>query len=293
MNAVGALLDPPPATLRHAMVARVATEALLAEVAAWPKPGLVSDRDSGSHADMDARMLRASARTLTPYFEELADAGSRDCDMPVLRRIGMRAEVAMLATTGGINTHRGAIFGLGLICAAAGLRDAGRKRQQVPLGALVRDRWGKQILASAAPATAPSHGARARQRFGAGGASTEAARGYPHVHDVALPAVQAARAAQAGEQAAHVQGCFALIAVLEDTNLLHRGGRKGLAFARAEARGFLAAGGVLAPGWEQRALLAHEAFVARRLSPGGSADLLAIAIMLDRLEATRPVTGGS
>src|SRR5262249_58196308 len=86
----------------------------------WPKPGLVSHVDSGSHTDMDAAMLQASAETLRPFFAELARAGQDGADMGRLRTIGLRAETAMLAVTGGVNTHRGAIFGLGLLCAAAG-----------------------------------------------------------------------------------------------------------------------------------------------------------------------------
>ena len=281
MTQVAAVLERGPVATDAASIARVATEALLAEVATWPKPGLVSDRDTGSHADMDAALLRASARTLTAWFAELADAGCLDCEMADLRVIGLRAEAAMLAVTGGVNTHRGAIFGLGLLCAAAGLRQPSSDLRS--LGEVVRDRWGAQI-AHDDEATAGSHGAQARRRFGAGGARIEAARGFPHVYRLALPALRAAAAAGAHATAARVQACFALIAELEDTNLLHRGGRAGLDFARLEARRFLAEGGIAAPDWQQRAARVHEAFVSRRLSPGGSADLLAMAIMLDRLE---------
>jgi hypothetical protein len=102
------------------LIAEHAVLALLHELAAWPKAGLVSHVDSGSHADMDAAMLQASAEALRPFFAELARAGQDEADMGRLRTIGLRAEAAMLAVTGGVNTHRGAIFGLGLLCAAAG-----------------------------------------------------------------------------------------------------------------------------------------------------------------------------
>ena len=102
------------------LIADQAVLALLHELAAWPKPGLVSHVDSGSHTDMDAAMLQASAETLRRFFAELARTGQDGADMGRLRTIGLRAEAAMLAVTGGINTHRGAIFGLGLLCAAAG-----------------------------------------------------------------------------------------------------------------------------------------------------------------------------
>lgn len=161
-------------------IAGAATRALLLELSTWPKPGLVSDRDNGSHDDMDAAMLRASALTLTPFFAELARAGQGTrqgtspgtgqdaCGMNVLREIGLRAEAAMLRATDGVNTHRGAIFGLGLLCAAAG-------SQPAALGDHVRRRWGREI--SEAPVPAHSHGASALRRFGAGG--RRRATGWP------------------------------------------------------------------------------------------------------------------
>jgi len=102
------------------LIAGQAFRALIRELATWPKPGLVSHVDTGSHHDMDAAMLRRSVEALRPFLAELALAGSERADMSRLREIGLRAEAAMLTATGGVNTHRGAIFGLGLLCAAAG-----------------------------------------------------------------------------------------------------------------------------------------------------------------------------
>ncbi|MFJ5488730.1 triphosphoribosyl-dephospho-CoA synthase, partial [Hansschlegelia beijingensis] len=97
-----------------------------------------------------------------------------------------------------------------------------------------------------------------------------------------------ARTVRPGDpEAARVEACFALIAVLEDTNLLHRGGSEGLHFAREAARRFLAEGGVVGPGWRERARAVHDSFVASRLSPGGSADLLAMTLFVDLQERTR------
>jgi triphosphoribosyl-dephospho-CoA synthase len=114
----------PAKRLQRGVIAElIADQAVLAplhELAAWPKPGLVSYVDSGSHTDMDAAMLQASAEALRPFFAELARAGQDGADMARLRAIGLRAEAAMLAATGGVNRYRGAIFGLGLLCAAAG-----------------------------------------------------------------------------------------------------------------------------------------------------------------------------
>ena len=91
------------------LIANQAVQALLHELATWPKPGLVSHVDSGSHTDMDAAMMQASAESLRPFFRELAEAGADGADMSRLRTIGLRAEAAMLAVTGGVNTHRGAV----------------------------------------------------------------------------------------------------------------------------------------------------------------------------------------
>ena len=131
------------------LVADQAVLALLHELAAWPKPGLVSYVDSGSHTDMDAAMLQASAEALRPFFAELARAGQDGADMARLRAIGLRAEAAMLAATGGVNTHRGAIFGLGLLCAAAGtvaeISTDGAAVAPVRLGNIVVRRWATDI----------------------------------------------------------------------------------------------------------------------------------------------------
>ncbi len=267
-----------------AAIATRAVRCLLLELDTWPKPGLVSPVDAGSHRDMDARTFRRSAAVIAPFFAALAEAGARGCEMGRLRGIGRDAETAMLDATEGVNTHRGAIFGLGLLCAAAGARAGGHADPRLTLGAVVAELWGEAIAGG--PVRPRSHGQLARSRHGAGGARLEAARGFPSIYGVAIPAFRRGeeRAPQDPE-AARVQACFALIAILEDTNLLHRGGREGLRFARGAAAAFLDAGGVGRPGWRTAAEAVHRAFVDRGLSPGGSADLLAMALFVDRTEA--------
>ena len=113
----------------------------------------------------------------------------------------------------------------------------------------------------------------------------EAAQGFPNLYQVGLPALRrAALAAPNDDEAQRVEACFALIASVEDTNLLHRGGVDGLRFAHDAARRFIDAGGISAPGWRTRAQSIHDSFVARRLSPGGSADLLAMTLFVDAHE---------
>ena len=259
-------------------IAGLAEAALFDELMTWPKPGLVSHVDSGSHRDMDAETFRRSVSAIAPFLECLAAAGADDADMAALRRIGVDAEAAMLTATGGVNTHRGAIFALGLLCAAAGVLD-GRGTAE-DLTALVRHRWSLDILDDLPGRV--SHGAQVMRRFGVGGARGEAARGFPSAIDIGLPALRLGRALSPSEpDAARVQCFFALLARIEDTNLLHRGGADGLVFARTAASRFLADGGVGRKGWRGPAASIHRAFVKRRLSPGGSADLLAVSLFLD------------
>ena len=267
-------------------IAERAHLALLLELQTWPKPGLVSHRDSGAHLDMDAQLFTRSAAAILPFFSELADAGGAGASMARLREIGLAAEAAMMAKTGGVNTHRGAIFGLGLLTAAAGRRATLGMDAKCRLGETVRLCWGRAILQG--PRSTLSHGAIARQRFGAGGAQSEAAQGFPAIYSIALPALRHGRMlSQGNEHAARVQACFALIASLNDTNLLHRGGFEGLAYAQRAAREFLESGGVGEKGWIHRAAAIHQAFIDRRLSAGGSADVLAMSLFVEPFEKGR------
>ncbi len=265
-------------------IATTAKASLLAELYTWPKPGLVSHIDSGSHVDMNARSFEASADAIAPFFAELATAGAGNADMPVLRKIGLRAENAMLAATGGANTHRGAIFGLGLLCAAAGTHPP--QASAATIACTVRMRWGRAILRGPIPLR--SHGTEAWRRFGAGGARAQAAAGFPQVLEIALPALRLARSlAPSDPEAWRVQAFFALLATVEDTNLLFRGGAEGLCFARQAAGNFVAKGGIAQPLWRDHAATVHRDLVARRLSPGGCADLLAMGLFLDAIETTQ------
>ncbi|TXN23108.1 triphosphoribosyl-dephospho-CoA synthase MdcB [Methylobacterium sp. WL9] len=279
---------PTPTPCGQKRIARLAVDALRLELDTYPKPGLVSRVDSGSHADMDASTFEASAAALEPYFEELARAGAEDRGMDALRRIGLDAESAMRTATAGINTHRGAIFGLGLLVAAAGALDDGGS----PLGpgvlcAHVRARYATDILGG--PALLHMPGARVRQRYRIGGAPAEAAAGFPTLYRVGLPALRRGRVAQPDNpEAARVEACLALIAQLQDTNLLHRGGEAGYRFAREAAAGFAARGGISCDDWLKEAVRLHHAFVARNLSPGGAADLLAMTLFVDAVEEVGP-----
>lgn len=263
-------------------IGRLAAQSLMQEVDTWPKPGLVSHRDNGAHRDMDAGMLRRSAHVLEPWFVALAHAGAQGAGMGRLRVLGIEAEAAMRAETGGVNTHKGAIFGMGLLAAAAGWRTRGAT--PLTLGALVAARWGTAILSG--PVELHSHGSLVARRYKAGGARREAAEGMPSIYSVGLPALHLARTiARNDEEAVRVHLCMALIAHAEDSNLLYRGGPEGLAFAQGQARHFLAQGGIGCPHWRERAASIHQRFIDRNLSPGGCADLLAMTLFVDGLGA--------
>lgn len=257
-----------------------AVRALQEEVVTYPKPGLVSLVDSGSHADMHATTFVRSTLALRHYFLAMAEAGAQDASFTRLRTLGMAAEARMLRATGGVNTHRGAIFNLGLLAAAAGWR--ARFLQQETLGAIVAARWGDALLNHRRNAT--SHGSRVTAQHGVGGALAEAVAGFPAVYDIGLPAYRSALQAGLSANQARVQAFFSLMTQLDDTNLLHRGGRAGLRFAQEQSGNFLATGGTHAPDWRARAVAIHQAFCQRNLSPGGSADLLAASLFVHRLE---------
>jgi len=277
----------PPLTAVARAIGRAATLALYDELALSPKPGLVTLDDSGSHDDMDARTFLRSLLALRGYFPRIAALGAAGAPFAALEACGIAAEARMRAATGGVNTHRGAIFTLGLLCAAAGACAAAGER---PGGGRVRsallNRWGDALAARAArPSLLP--GGQAAQRYGLRSASAEAALGFPVLFQTAVPALRHALQRGASPRAAQLDALFHVIAVLDDANLAHRGGLDGLHFAQQQARAYLAAGG--SSRCDARANAHAEAigraFVARRLSPGGAADMLAAACCLQRLDA--------
>ncbi|WP_406349774.1 triphosphoribosyl-dephospho-CoA synthase [Streptomyces sp. NBC_00658] len=256
----------------------LARRALHDEAMLTPKPGLVDGRDGGSHHDMDLSLLLASADALAAPIAACARAAQH---LPLGRAlrteigaVGRAGEQRMLDATGGVNTHRGALWALGLL--AAGLAATGT------LGAA--SGFAARLAAiddPAAPSRTASHGARVRLRYGATGAMGEARQGFPHITRVALPMLWAARAAGQGEHTARTDALLASMAALEDTCLLHRAGPEGLRAVRQGARAVLRAGGSGTP--RGRALLEDldQICRSRKLSPGGSGDVLAAALFLD------------
>lgn len=262
---------------------RICLDALTHEAMAWPKPGLVTPVDAGSHRDMHIGTFLASIDALQGSFAALALAGARGQSFAVLQAIGIEAEGRMLCATGGANTHRGAIFNLGLLVAAAARRQADSELADLDCGAIVARIWGAEIAAGRKKSPA-SHGNSVFKKFTIGGARAEAAAGFPAVYNIGLPALRRLVNAGHDRETVQVGTLLVLMEHLPDTNLLWRDGESGLEFVRASAAAFNRAGGVDAPGWREQLLDMHRAFVGRNLSPGGSADLLAASWAVLQLE---------
>lgn len=265
-------------------LAAMAVQALVDEAMLTPKPGLVDMRGSGAHHDLSWLLMCRSAHALQPAFLRMARAGAGMLDAADLRRrigtIGREAEAAMMAASGGVNTHRGAIWALGLLVTAAARPGAGTDAAAIAAaaGALAR------IDDPDAPARTGNKGELACAAHGVGGARGQARAGFPAVVQAALPMLRLSRDRGDGEPQARVNALLAVMSTLDDTCLLARGGRKALAATQAGVRRVLACGGIGSP-QGRVALRALEARMRRlHVSPGGAADLLAAALLLDRIE---------
>jgi len=269
--------------------ARIAIGCLHTELTLYPKPGLVSLHDNGSHTDMTALTFLHSMFALRHYFIRICQAGIDNAPFARLRELGIEAEARMLRATGGINTHRGAIFSLGLLCAAIGRT---RAQRVVPspeaLRATLLIHWGDDLGAHTRAAGENSNGLRAAAVHAASGAREEGALGLPSLFEIGLPAMRAALAAGRSMYHARIDAFFSLMAHISDTNVLHRGGADGALTVKASARRFIALGATSHPQWQAFALDCHRRFVAQKLSPGGAADLLAATCLVHAVS-----TGGA
>ena len=272
--------DPAPAP----WLASLARQALIAEAELTPKPGLVDRRGNGAHSDLSLTVMRRSAAAIEPYFREMASisAGVRPTQeiREQLAAIGRNAERAMLKATCGSNSHKGAIWVLGLLLSAAAMQDD-ENRTAAEIAATAR------AIASFEDRAAPrlvSHGDLVSKRFGASGARGEALHGFPHVLDIGLPALRLSRTSGATEQVARLDCLLSIIARLDDTCLLYRGGADALRTAKESALAVESAGGVGTRIGKQQLTLLDRHLLNLRVSPGGSADLLAATLFLDAIE---------
>lgn len=269
-------------------IARIARESLLAEVYTTPKPGLVDRRNNGSHTDMTVATFEKSAHALTPYFRHCVELGHQTANaspsetFQQLRTSGMQAEQTMYRATDGINTHKGAIFSFGVLCGALG-RLWRAERPTVDLAALLSEcaAMTREAVHRDFEATnTTTAGGRLYRELGLVGIRGEVASGFPSVRAIGLPLYSRARARGLDHNDAGVLTLLHLIAAVQDTNLYHRGGAEGAAFAKESAKALLARTEL--PSSEDIDRL-DDAFIARRLSPGGCADLLAVTYFLSRI----------
>lgn len=281
----------------------LAVRALLEEARLSPKPGLVTARSMGAHADMAFDTLVRSAHALRPCFEACARAGAeaglaQDTGrlFETLRWIGQRGEVAMFQATQGINTHKGALFCLGLLTASTAFLLAGREATESPGDAachvaagLCRGLVGRDLAAP--PSHSPTAGARLYQAYGVRGARGEAEDAYPVLRAQVLPALRAAAGSGiAAVRRARIHALLASMATLEDSCLLWRGGFQGLRKVQGRAKAVIEAGGAATPGGRRLLQGMDQDLVREGLSPGGSADMLSAGIFLVHLEASLAAT---
>jgi holo-ACP synthase/triphosphoribosyl-dephospho-CoA synthase len=265
-------------------IGNLAIQSLLDEVCTTPKPGLVDRRNSGSHLDMDISTFTASAAALSSYYWicgriGMESAGESPAEtFRLLRQAGLEAERAMYAATSGVNTHKGAIFTLGLLCGAAG-------RLWKPHG-----RWkAEEICREVAKMTREAMEADFRKggdtvghrlfaENGIRGIRGQAAAGLPAVAELGLPTYRNALERFADKKAAGVHTLLTLIANVEDTNMIHRGGLAGAKAGAERCAELLETDYSLS---DVEAL--DDWFIAQNLSPGGCADLLAAVYFLHAL----------
>jgi len=266
-------------------IGQLATESLLKEVYTTPKPGLVDRRNCGSHKDMEIKTFENSAYSLAYYFTECFKTGyisankKPEVTLSKLRQLGKNAEKTMYDATNGINTHKGAIFSLGILCGSCGklwspiapnfnVNEIVLTASKIYANAMIDD--FDRIKDTTA-------GGRQYIETGIKGIRGEVASAFSSVINSSLPAYSDALENGMSSNHAGAIALLHLISTVEDTNLYHRGGYEGAAFAKSNARKLLQNNNY--PPLEQIEKLDDE-FIIRNLSPGGCADLLAVTYFL-------------
>ena len=275
------------------LVCDLAIEALHREVLLTPKPGLVDRRNSGAHRDMTLDTFMASGAAIRVWFPLFFETGVKTASRPLaevlpkLRADGLACEKAMLVATQGVNTHKGAIFSFGLLIAATGRRlSLGHALEPEAIcsdvGSMTADLIDRELKRANASRTA---GETLFRRHGLTGARGEAASGFATVRVHALPVFVSTWLRTGDERRALSAALLALLAHNRDTNLVARGGMDGLAYVQASAKKLIDRGGAEAPDFHDAMTRFDDDLIARNLSPGGSADLLAVTWFLARLPA--------
>ena len=257
----------PKSTVPY-LVADLAERALRLELDTTPKPGLVDRQDNGAHKDMDYALMSKSISALRPYLTRLAVESAKDIDPAKIKEIGIEAEKAMLKATGGVNTHKGALFCIGLSVAAASyLASTTGSVEAYSFKELV------SRAASEIPSARGTHGAEAKRSFKAVGALENARAAYPELFTDWLPYYRSLE----GDPFRCHKTLLHIMTTLDDTNILHRRGAEGLAHAEAEAARLL-------EDFSESGLSSlNKDFIRENISPGGSADMLSLTIFIESI----------
>ena len=259
----------PPTTIPY-LLAHLACNALQQELDTTPKPGLVDQHDSGAHADMDYRLMQRSIHALRPYFVKLAQTSLQgNTDYATISAIGIEAERAMLAATHGVNTHRGALFSMGLAVVQGSKMTKCQSNKASDLQA------GIIRLANQFPDTRDTHGSRAVSQYHAKGALAMAREGYEQLFTDWLPLLRNLK--DQGDPYAHHKTLLRIMSQIDDTNILHRRGAEVAQQVKTEAARLLAD---FSP--EQLETM-NRRFIAENISPGGAADMLALTIFIQTI----------
>ncbi|WP_332604955.1 triphosphoribosyl-dephospho-CoA synthase [Acinetobacter sp. ESBL14] len=272
-------------------LADMAVQALIDEVNLTPKPALVDQRGSGAHDDLNLELMELSAQCLFPMFKAMAEAAELHGDVCTALRedigqLGRYGEHRMLQVTQGINTHRGAIWSMGLMVTSAALTLFNQNTCTVDVLcktaselARIEDRFiPKQQL---------THGQRVRQKFGVNGAKQQAQQGFPVIRQYGLTQLHHSRIQGATESSARLDALLAMMGQLTDTCVIHRAGLDGLHQMQVGAQQVLALGGSSTLQGQQRLSQLEQDLLAIRASAGGAADLLATLLFLDGIEKYR------
>lgn len=252
------------------LLAKLATMALQSELDTSPKPGLVDTIDAGAHQDMDYNLMCRSIRVLHPHFVALAQLGYQE-KLPTseeIRRLGLEAEREMLLATDNVNTHKGALFAMGLVLIAAAHNYYIRGViQEQPLRADICR------LAADFPAPQGTHGDAVRRQYNVGGALAQAAAGYTDLFADWLPYLRQLK----GDTFAAHKTLLYIMTTLDDTNILHRKGAQVAFEVKEEARALLS-------NFSEAALIKlNQRYIKENISPGGSADILSLTFLLNAI----------
>lgn len=278
----------PPTTIPY-IIGHLASMALQAELDTTPKPGLVDRNDNGAHRDMDHALMQRSIQALHPYFVRLAQLGFTDkqpCHDEIVN-IGIEAEREMFKSTGGVNTHKGALFSIGLAAVALGGEAFCRITQAEGCGTMAyNDVNSKQIkslsnsiasLARLFPDTNGTHGSKAKANNILKGALDNAREGYTQLFKAWLP-FYIDRIAEGDNYALH-KTLLRIMCDLDDTNIVYRTSMETMQEVKKEARHMLDQSRNIV-NFEAALQAMNTDYIHRNISPGGSADMLSLVVFL-------------